>query len=360
MTVISDYRNVPILRDASFPDDLEAIVRDPANQTLDVVIGLADVSDIVAFTFPHEGLVVAKAAVTLASRLPAHTPDWSMAYARSFSVAASRFKGIGKLNDADVIFSLANDCLRKAPGAHVEERADQCRRVSLLRNHQGLFDDALELANRSKRYFEVAGNKHGVGCALICRGDVFARWERFDDAAGDFRAALTLLDRELGFLYAYSASTNLALALILGAGGEGDIDHAISQLQEVTALSPYEEGTAPVLTVVWTEARLQMKSKQYALAQVKLQEVCAGWQALDLSLQLMIASLDLARCYLEQNLRREMIQLAGRMFPLLSRFRHDEAAYLALKKFHRAALEGGLDAASITDTRAAVEIAQVA
>ncbi len=109
MTVISDYRSVPVLRDASFPDDLEAIVGDPANHTLEVVVGLTDVSDIVAFTRPQEGMTIIKAAVTLASQLPADTLKWLMAYARSFSVAASRFRGVGALDKADVMFSLANE-----------------------------------------------------------------------------------------------------------------------------------------------------------------------------------------------------------------------------------------------------------
>ena len=360
MTVISDYRNVPVLKGASFPGDLEAITSDPANHRLEVVIGLTDVSDVVAFTRPQEGIEVIKAAVTLAGRLQRHTPQWAMAYARCFPVAASRFRSIGALDKADVMFSLANDCLRKVPGEHVAERADHCRRLGILRTYQGMLDDALEFANRSRRYFEHVGHPHGVGCALVCRGNVYARWQRFDAAARDFRTALESLDRDFGFIYAYAASVNLALALIDGAGGERDIGHAISQLQEVSALSPYEEGTAPFLTMLWAQARLLMKLSQHAAAQVKLREVCAGWQRLGLPLELTIASLDLARCYYEQDMHGDLARLAGRMFPLLTRFRHDTHAYGALKAFHRAALAGGLDATLITGARAAVEVAQVA
>ncbi len=353
MTVISDYRSVPVLRDASFPGDLEAIVGDPANHTLEVVIGLTDVSDVLAFTCPQEGLTVAKAAVRLASQLPADTPEWFMAYARSFSVAASRFRGIGKLDDADVMFSLSHNCLKEIAGEHFAERADYCRRVGFQRIAQGAYGIALESANHSRRHFEFTESRHGIGCALVCRGNAYAHLKRFDDAAGDFRTALGLLDRDLGFIHVYAASTNLALVLIDGAGGEHDMDYTISQLQQVHELSPYEEGTVPFLTVIWAKARLLMKLRQYASAQGKLREVCAGWRSLDLPLELTTASLDLARCYFEQNLSKEIVQLAGEMFPLLSRFRNDEPAYRALKTFHRAALEGGLEADLIIDARAA-------
>ena len=360
MTVISDYRSVPVLRDATFPDDVEAIVGDPANHRLEVVIGLTDVSDVVAFQRPHEGLVVAKAAVKLAGRLPRHTPEWSMAYARSFPVAASRFKGIGVPDKAEIMFSLAVDCLHKVPGKHPAESADYCRRVALFRKDYGPPDAALELSNRSRDYFERIGNTHGVGCALLCRGDVYASQKKFDRAADDFRSALPLVDGDLGFHHAYAASTNLANALLLGDGEEREIDDAIRQIQYVGQISPYKKGTAPSLTSEWTRARLEMKRRRWPAAQPELERVCAGWLALDLPLEFTIASLDLAQCYFEQGLRDEMVQLAGRVFPMLTRFRHDATAYRALNTFQQAALEDGMDVAVIDGAREAVGSAHVA
>ena len=360
MTVISDYRSVPVLKDASFPDDLEAITGDPANHTLEVVIGLTDASDVVAFTRPQEGLTVAKAAIRLAGELPAHKPDYFLGYARCLSVGASRLRGIGRLNEADVTFALAYKSLRKVPGEHFAERADYYRRLAFLRIDQRAFSTSLEIANHSRRHFEFAGHRHGVGCALVCRGTTYLYLERFDDAATDFRTALDLLDRDLGFNHAWAASLNLALVLIDGAKDRRGIEQAIRKLEEVAGLGCYEEGTIPDLSVSWAEARLLMKLRRYASAQVKLLGVCAGWQHLELPYELTIASLDLARCYFEQNLQGELVQLAGRMFPLLTRFRHDTHAYRALKAFHRAALAGRLEAALITFARTAVEAAQVA
>ena len=360
MTVISDYRSVPVLRDATFPDDLDAIVGDPANHRLEVVIGLTDVSDVVAFECPREGLTVAKAAINLAAELPPRTPEYLTGFSRALSVGASRLRGVGKLDDADVSFMLAYNTLMEIPGEHFAERADHYRRLGFLRIAQGAYGAALEAANQSRQHFEFAGNKHGVGCALVCRGNVFSHMKRMDHAAGDFRTALDLLDRDLGFNHFWAASLNCALALVDGPEHEGDIEQSIRQLQEVNALRRYDEGTVPYLTVEWTEARLLMKLMQYAPAQAKLIDICAGWRILDLPLELTIASLDLAQCYFEQDRHDEVVQLAGRMFPLFARFRHDAPAYHALKAFHRSALDGSLKAAQITETRAVVEVAQVA
>ncbi len=362
MTVISDYRDVPVLRDASFPDDLETIVNDPANHTLEVVIGLTDVSDVVAFTRPQEGMTVVKAAIKLAGRLPKKTPEWLKAHARSFSVGASRLRGIGKLDDAEAMLALAYDCLEKMPGENLLEWADHYRRVSFLKRHGGAFRAALGNANHSRRHFEFAEHRHGVGCSLVCRGTIYFSMKRFDFAVGDFRTALDLLDRELGFIHVWAASINLATALIdsEGGGGEQDMDQAIRQLEQVNELRCYEEGTVPFLTVSWAQARLMMKQGHYASAQVNLREVCAGWRDLDLAFELTIASLDLARCYFEQDLLGEIVHLAGEMFPLFPRFRHDEPAYRALKAFHRATLGGGLEVALIAKARAAVEVARAA
>ena len=360
MTVISDYRDVPALRDATFPEDLDPTMSDPANHTLEVVLGLTDVSDIVAFTRPQDGLTIAKAAIRLAGRLPKHTPEWVRAHARSFSVAASRLRGIGKPNQAESMFSLTSGSLDKLPDDDYLEWADYYRRLGFLRLHQTAFDAALNVANHSRRHFEFAENKHGIGCALVCRG--VAHWclKRYDHAAGDQRTALELLDRDLGFIHVWSASINLALALIDGAGGERDIEQAIGQLHLVNELRRYEAGTIPFLSVLWAQARLLMKQEQYPSAQLKLRDVCAGWQDLDLPLEFTMASLDLARCYFEQDLLSDLVQLAGEMFPLLARFRHDERAYRALTAFQRAALRGNLEVTMITETRAAVEVVRVA
>ena len=360
MTVLSDYRDVSVLRDASFPDDLEAIVDDPANHTLEVVLGLTDVSDIVAFTRPQEGLTVAKAAIKLAGRLPKHTPAWFRGHARSFSVGASRLRGIGDLRDSETMFSLAYDCLEQIPGEDFAERADRYRRIGFLRIYQGDFRAALDMGNQSRRHFDFAGNTHGIGCALVLRGSAFWNLKRLDHAAGDFRTAQELLDRDLGFIHYYAASINLAMVLIEGAGKENDLEQAVDQLQQVNDLRCYEEGTIPCITVSWAQARLLMKQGQYAPAQGNLVEVCAGWQELNLPLELTTASLDLARCYFEQGLLAELVQLAGEMFPLFARFRHDERAYKALTAFYRATLEGRLKVTLITDARTAVELVKVA
>ena len=360
MTVLSDYRDVPVLRDASFPDDLEAIVDNPANHTLEVVLGLADVSDVVAFTRPQEGLTVAKAAIRLAGRLPKQTPEWFKGHARSFSVAASRLRGIGELSQAEPMFSLAFASLEKLPDDELLEWADHYRRVGFLRIYQGEFRAALANANNSRRHFEFAESKHGIGCALVLRGSAFWNLKRLDHAAGDFRTAQELLDRDLGFIHYYAASINLAMVLIEGAGKENDLEQAVDQLQQVNDLRCYEEGTIPCITVSWAQARLLMKQGQHAPAQGNLVEVCAGWQELNLPLELTTASLDLARCYFEQGLLAELVQLAGEMFPLFARFRHDERAYKALTAFYRATLEGRLKVTLITDARTAVELVKVA
>ncbi len=363
MTVLSDYRDVPVLRDASFPDDLDAIVSDPANHTLEVVIGLTDVSDVVAFTRPQEGLTVVKAALKLAGRLPKHTLDWFRGHARSFSVAASRLRGIGELQEADVMFATAYDLLEQIPGEDFAERADRYRRVGFLRIAQGAFRDGLDMGNQSRRHFEFAEHRHGIGCALVCRGIAYAHLDQVDHAAGDFRTALELLDPDLGFNHVWAATINLAMVLMEGdgAGSEHDLlDDAIYQLQQVNDLHCYEEGTIPFLSVSWAQARLLMKQRQYASAQVALQEVCMGWRNLDLEFELTKASLDLARCYFEQDLHEETVHLAGEMFPLFARFRDDERAYRALRDFHRAALGGSLQATLITEARTAVEVVRVA
>lgn len=360
MTVISDYRDVTVLRDASLPDDLEAIVNDPANHTLEVVVGLTDVSDVVAFTRPQEGMAAVKAAIKLAGQIPKQTQDWLVGHARSFSVCASRLRGLGKLDDAEAMFSLAKDCLDKMSGENLLEWGDFYRRVSFLEQNRGAFPAALAKANHSRRHFEVAESRHGLGCSLVCRGTVHASLKRFDYAAGDFRTALDLLDRELGFIHFYAASLNLAVAQIDGGGGEKDMDQAVRQLQQVNDLRCYEEGTIPFLTVSWAQARLLMKRGHYAPAQVNLQAVCSAWRELDLAFELTTASLDLARCYFEQGLLVKVIQLAGEMFPLFARFRHDEPAFRALTEFHRATIGGSLKAALITKARSAVEVARVA
>ncbi len=360
MTVISDYQAVPVLRDATFPDDLDVIVNDPANHTLEVVIGLTDVSDVVGFTSPQEGMTVARAAIKLAGRLPKNTAAWLRGHARSFSIGASRLRGIGKLTDAEAMFSLSSACLEKMPGEQLLEHADRYRRVCFLRIDQRKFPASLAAANQSRRHFEFGECRHGIGCALVGRGAVHLWMRRFDHAAGDCRTALELLDRDLGFNHVWAASLTLALALIDGAGEERDFDQAIRQLQMVNELRSYEEGTIPFLSVLWAEGRLLLKQREHASAQAKLRQVCAGWKVLELPSELTTASLDLARCYVEQGLLGEAVQLAGEMFPLFARFRHDAPAYRALTEFHRATIGGGLEAALIAKARAAVEVATAA
>lgn len=71
----------------------------------------------------------------------------------------------------------------------------------------------------------------------------------------------------------------------------------------------------------------------------------------------MQASLDLARCYFEQQRLSEIAQLAGEMFPHFNRFRHDPKAYGALNTFHQATIKGRLRAATITAARSAIATA---
>ena len=197
---------------------------------------------------------------------------------------------------------------------------------------------------------------------MICRAAAYFRLERIEHSIEDYNAALELLDRDLGFTHFWSASVNRAFLLIEGIDDpDGDqVDQAIRQLQEVNELRRYEEGTVPFLTVSWAEARLMMKQERWPSAGAKMQAICTGWRKLDLILELTIASLDLARCYFEQDLMAETIELAGEMFPLFPRFRGDRRAYQALKTFHRAAMEGGLKSTLIVDTREAVQIAKIA
>ena len=116
VTVISDYRTVEVLREATFPEDLDVILADPQSQCFEVVIGLTDVSDVCAFTSPQHGLTVANAALRLAGRLPKDSPEWQLGHARSFSIVASRLRGIGELDEADVMYAAAHDFLRGLSG----------------------------------------------------------------------------------------------------------------------------------------------------------------------------------------------------------------------------------------------------
>jgi tetratricopeptide (TPR) repeat protein len=216
------------------------------------------------------------------------------------------------------------------------------------------------LANRSRQLFEVTGNRHGIGCALVARGVVQRSLGRIDHAAADYRTALELIDPELGFMYFWAASINLVVALIEGAAEGRDLEQARRQLWAVEALRRYEEGTVPSLTATWVEARLLTRLGQHASAQAKLERVCAGWRGLDMPFEQTVASLDLANCYFEQSLHGEVVRLAGEMFPLFARFRQLPRAYGALTAFHRAAMTGGLRPATIADARAAVVFARVA
>ncbi len=360
MTVISDYRTVPVLRDAIFPEDLEAIVKDPANRTLEVVIGLTDVSDIVAFTRPREGLVIVRAALELAGRLTPETAEWNLAHLRAFSVGGSRLRGIGAVDAANAKFFMACQFLHRSPDAPLGERGDLRRRVGFLRIQEGVPNEGLEYSCLSQRDFERAGNRHGVGCALVCRGEAYWHLRKFNQAAEDFRTAVALLDPNLGFNHVWAASTNLAVALIEGAGALDDLDEALCQLRQVDELRRYDSGTRPCLTVWWAEARLLMKLGRHAVAQEKLLETCSGMRNLGLPYELTLASLDLARCYFEQGYLAEVVDLAGEMFPLFARFRHDAPAYRALIAFHQATMKGRLRPSTITEARTAVELARIA
>jgi tetratricopeptide (TPR) repeat protein len=357
MTVISDYKTVPVLRDATFPNDLEAIVSDPANHTLEVVIGLTDVSDVAAFTDPQGGLEVARAALGLAGVLPTRRPDWLRAHVRGFSVSASRLRGVGAVVDSGFMFSLAFRFLKAIPGDHLTERADLSRRVGYLYFQLGALKDGLKHAEQSKLDFERTGDRHGVGCSLVCRGTARAHMRHFDRATEDFRSALSLLDPDLGFNHVWAASINLALALVDGASDSRDLEEGVRQLHRTKLLRSYKQHTIPCLSMLWAEARLLMKLGRHALAQENLREVRVGWRGLDLPYEETITSLDLARCYFEQNLLAENVQLAGEMFPLFTRFRQqDPQAYRALIAFHQATLRGGLRPSLIAEARAAVEV----
>lgn len=357
MTVISDYQAVPALRDATYPDDLGAILADPDNHTLDVVIGLSDWSDVVAFEHPRDGLKVAQAAIKVAGLLPKHTHDWFLGHSRSFSIAASRLRGIGELGEADALFSASYDFLRSIAGEHFEERGDFYRRLAFLRIDQRALGLGLDIANHSLLHFARANNNHGKGCGLISRGGVYLKLKKYPQAAGDYRSALDLLDPALGFNHVWAAALNLAHALIDGAAEDRDMSEAIDQLKAVNDLRRYDEGTVPYIFVCWAEGRLLMKLGEFFSAQAKLVGVCRALEQLDQPFELTQAFLDLARTYYAQRQLEEVVRLAGEMFPLFSRYRHDQRAYRALTRFHHAALEGGLEDQMIVEARSAVEVA---
>ena len=321
----------------SLPEECARLRQEPQLWTPATCSQLLDEADVIGFTDPRGGLVVAEETVRMVDRLPGpyeRGADKLLLKGRGFRVLGSRFRAVAELDKAGQCFMIAGGLMRGAP---VLEIADLLRRRVYLRIAQRRLGAAARLARQGLMLVEQDGDEHEIGLMLLAQAEV--KWVQGDlqVAKQGFQVALETVDPKRWFIAHCQAVHNLAVMLVKGAGNDDEIKVALEQIRRTEALG-FGPDTLPGLSLRWVKALLLEKMAEEETAEDVFRAAALGLEALGAPYEVALIKLDLAALLCRQGRLEDLIEIAAQMFPLFKQLRANREVIAGLRLFHNAAL----------------------
>lgn len=311
----------------------ERIAADPRFHVLKVCELLAARSRELWFEDPTGSMEAARLAVTVAELLD------ETGYGRGL-VADARALAWAHLGNAHRITSdlwKADEVLREAEAQHALAGVDPLVRAEILsfqaslRDLQGRLHESARLLDRTIAIYRAVGERHREGRAMIQKGTVLASEGRFKDALVVTRKGLPKLSlwREPQAILA--ARHNLTTLL----AADGSYLEAFETLRKTRRLTlELGEPQLYLLKLRWLEAKLAGQLGRLDQAMAGLVHVRQAFIERGLSLDVAVASLDLALVNARVGRKAEARRLVLEAIPLFESrgMRQDVLAALLLYK----------------------------
>jgi tetratricopeptide (TPR) repeat protein len=276
----------------------------------------------------------AQLALAIADRLDANDPGLVLANdlrARAWACIGNAHRILSDFRVAEAALARAESLLENGSGDPLERARVLDFKASLFCARRR-FDQALAAIDQVISVYRRIHDSHRLGRALISKAMIHGYAGQQEKGIPLFFQALQMIDFNVEPRLALVAHNNLLVDLV-----------DLGRYQEGAALLPKVRGLLAVtgqrpdhIKIDWTEARLDAGLGRTAEAEIKLRRVRDEFIAQEAGYDGALASLDLAKLYLERGRTAETRQLAAEMHTIfISREIHREAL-VALVFFQKA------------------------
>ena len=252
----------------------------------------------------------------------------------SVAYVANAWRVIGKLPEAAEAMAHARFILRNEASGDPMARAEIDNLDGMIRFYQRRTDEAERLLRRAVRSFRSLGRHREVVRSEINLSLVLRESGAYGEAVEVLEAVLGRLESEEPDRIQFYARMNQALYLC-EVGRHGEAKAMLATLEPLSALIG-DDITR--LRVLWIEGLIHFGLGDLTAAEEHFSRVRQGFVRQELSYDIALVSLDLARVYLMQGQVREVQEIASKLVPLFSGQEVYGEAYAALMLFHDAAM----------------------
>lgn len=252
--------------------------------------------------------------------------------ARSWAFVANARRIHADFRGAEEAFRAAEELLREGSGDPLEWARLLDLKAS-LRRAQRRFEEALGLLDEVAGIYRKTHERHLEGRTLISKALIYEYAEQPELALPLLFDALEKIDRQKEPRLLFNILQNLTLTLV----ALGDLEHAGALLPQARQAA-IDLGTADdLIRTLWVEGLLDLGLLQFAAAEAKLQAVRSHYAEVGIGYNAALASLDLAKVYLQQGRTAETKRLAAEMHPIFASLEVQREAIAALLVFQHAA-----------------------
>jgi len=310
----------------------------------------------VGFEDPAESLALAELGVALADQLPTAkygAPLVADMQARAWGVLANSRRITSDLDGAHEAFETALEHLENGTGDPIEDATIAAKRGRYLMARRD-FKRSTRLYDRAIGIYRRLGEDHLMGKAMIDKAVACSSAGDIEASIQWNRKGLALIDAELDPRVSLAAKHNLSLLL----HRRGDVDQAMSLLQEILPLYVEQNDAMVLLRLRWLEGRLAQAQRQFRRAEDAFREVQKGFLDREIPFEAAIVSFDLATVLLDEGRFAELKDLATQILAVFRGFGIAREVIAALELFHQAIEAQSLSAAWIGELATYVEEAR--
>lgn len=273
---------------------------------------------------------------------------------RALAHQANAYRAGGELKTAENLFVEVRRELTVSGCTDAELHAEIVRLEASLRLDQQRLDEARRLLDRAVLLAREIQETDLLARSLIKRGSVLWHQGRLEEASGDQREAVALLDRAGDPILYACAVANLALCL----SELGRYDDATAVLEKNRHRLTGASGEWSRLRLLWLEGRIAHGRHRADEAERLLLEARNGFIAERKGFDVALVSLDLSLLYLEESRHSDLKRLARLMQPLFEASDLHSHATAALVLYHKAVHAQRVNAELIRSLRAYLEAAR--
>lgn len=286
------------------------------------------------FDDPAEALGYAELGVALADHLPSDRYGAALVAdmrARAWSVLGNCRRINSDLDGAHEAFKRSLEHLDNGTGDPLEDAKISAKRARYQMARRD-FKRSLRTYDRAIGIYRRLGDEHLMGRTMLSKAQTY-------NAAGEVEEAISWTERGLEFLNA-ELDPRMALAgkhnLSLMLHRRGDVDQAMSLLQEILPLYAQQNDAMILLRLRWLEGRLAQAQRQFRRAEEAFQEVQKGFLEREIPFEAALVSFDLATVFLDEGRFAELKELAGQILAVFRGFGIEREVIAALELFQKA------------------------